>query len=61
MRIWDITDGSSRTLAIADSVNTEVKSVAISPDGRLVATGGLDEVRDLYSFVEMYSEYSSYR
>jgi len=42
-----MTDGSSRTLAIADSANAKVKSVAISSDGRLVAAGSDDKVRDL--------------
>jgi len=42
-----MTDGSSKTIAIADSIGFRVKSVAISPDGRLVATGSLDEVRGL--------------
>jgi len=46
-RIWDTADGSSKTIAIADNTGVRVKSVAISPDGRLVATGSLDEVRDL--------------
>jgi len=61
MRIWDITDGSSKILAIADSVGDVVTSVAISPDGRLVASGSYDGVRDLLSFVGVYSECNSYR
>ena len=46
-RIWDMTDGSSKTLAITDSNNAGVISVAISSDGRLVAAGSYDKVRDL--------------
>jgi len=42
-----MTDGSSKTLAIADSVDAVVESVASSSDGRLVAIGGRDRVRDL--------------
>ena len=48
-RIWDMTDGSSKTLAITDlpdNVDAGVTSVAISSDGRLVAAGSLDTVRD---------------
>ena len=41
-----MTDGSSMTLAITVSVDAEVKSVAISSDGRLVAAGSRDAVRD---------------
>jgi len=40
-------DSSSRILAIADSVNAMVKSVATSSDGRLVAAGSIGKVRDL--------------
>ena len=40
-------DRSSKTIATADSIGARVKTMAISPDGRLVATGSLDEVRDL--------------
>jgi len=47
MRIWDITDGSSKTLAITGSARSAVKSVTISSDGRLVAAGSFDQVRDL--------------
>ena len=45
-----MTDGSSRTLAITDhpdDVDSGVTSVAISSDGRLVASGSTDTVRDL--------------
>jgi len=42
-----MTDGSSKTLVITDSAGARVKSVAISPDGRLVAAGSRDAVRDL--------------
>ena len=42
-----MTDGSSKTLAITDSNNAGVISVAISSDGRLVAAGSYDKVRDL--------------
>ena len=42
-----MTDGSSKTLAITDGTRCEVKSVAISSDGRLVAAGSFDWVRDL--------------
>jgi len=38
-----------------------VRSVAISSDGRLVAAGSYDGVRDLSSFVGVYSECNSYR
>jgi len=60
-RIWDVTDGSSKILAITDSVDDGVASVAISSDGRLVAAGSYDGVRDLSSFVGVYSERNSYR
>jgi len=56
-----MTDGSSRTLAIADGARAEVTSVAIGPDGRLVATSSEDRVRDQQLLVGMYSGYSSYR
>ena len=59
-----MTDGSSKTLAITDlpdNVDAGVTSVAISSDGRLVAAGSLDTVRDFQSFVGLYSEYTSYR
>jgi len=42
-----MTDGSSKTIAIADSIGAMVKSVAISSGGQLVAVGSSDEVRDL--------------
>ncbi|KAG5637355.1 hypothetical protein H0H81_004867 [Sphagnurus paluster] len=46
VRIWDMLDGSSKVLAIdnPDLLNddTGVTSVAISPNGRLVAAGSLD-------------------
>jgi len=42
-----MTDGSSKTLTITDSDNAGVISVAISSDGRLVAAGSYDKVRDL--------------
>jgi len=65
-------DGSSKTLAntgssrgmvhsVAGSLRSMVQSVAISSDGRLVAAGGFDSVRDLQSFGGVYSEHSSYR
>jgi len=41
-----MTDGSSKTLAKTDN-GAGVRSVAISYDGRLVATGDSDWVRDL--------------
>ena len=48
MRIWDVLDGSSRTITIndTDSINNDsgVTSVAISPDGCFVAAGSLDTV-----------------
>jgi len=44
--IWDMTDGSSKTLAITDGVGG-VQCVAISFDGRLVVAGYTDGVRDL--------------
>ena len=40
-------DGSSKTLPITDSKNAGVNSVAISSNGRLVAAGSNDGVRDL--------------
>jgi len=49
-----MTDGSSKTLAITDlpdNVDAGVTSVAISSDGRLVAAGSLDTVRDSQLFV----------
>ena len=42
-----MTGGSSKTLTTANSIGAGVKSVAISSDGRLVATGDDDAVRDL--------------
>ena len=50
-RIWDMTDGSSKILGIADSVGDKATSAAISSDGRLVAAGSYEGVRDLSSFV----------
>ena len=58
-RIWDLMDGSSKVLATA--AGAEVMSVAISSDGRLVAAGNYAGVRDLSSFVGVYSECNSYR
>ena len=49
IRIWNMTDGTSKTLAIADladNVDAGVISVTISSDGRLVAAASLDTVRD---------------
>ena len=60
-RIWDITDGSSKILTITNSVGDRVTSVAISSDGRLVAAGSYDEVRDLSSFIGVHFECNSYR
>ena len=60
-RIWDMMDGSSKILAITDSVDDEVRSVATSSGGRLVAAGSYDGVRDFPSFVGMYFERNSYR
>ena len=60
-KIWKIMDGSSKTLANTGGIRAAVRSVAISPDGRLVAAGGFDNVRDLQSFGGVYSEHSSYR
>ena len=40
-------DGSSKTFSITDSVDAEVRSVAISSNGQLVAVGSSDTVRDL--------------
>ena len=50
VRVWGMTDGSSKTLAIPDipdDVDAGVTSVAISSDGRLLAAGSLDTVRGL--------------
>ena len=52
-------DGSSKILAIA--AGARVKSVAISSDGRLVAAGSVDGVRDLSSLIGVYSECNFYR
>jgi len=46
-----MTDGSLKTLANADSARAMVRSMTISSDGRLVATGRYDAVHDLQSFV----------
>ena len=46
-KIWDMMDGSLKTLAITDSVGVLVSSVAISSGGRMVAAGSRDAVRDL--------------
>jgi len=56
-----MTGGSSKTLANTGRVRAGVRSVAISSDGRLVAAGRLDGVRDLQSFGGVYSKRSSYR
>jgi len=58
-RIWDTMDGLSKILVFG--VYDAVIGVAISSDGRLVATGNHDGVRDLSSFVGVYSECNSYR
>ncbi|KAF9260008.1 WD40 repeat-like protein [Marasmius fiardii PR-910] len=48
VRIWDITDGASKTFTIndPDSINQDssVTSVAISPNGQYVAAGSLDTI-----------------
>jgi len=54
-------DGSSKTLVITGTIHAWVESVAISSDGRLVAAGSYDGVRNLQYFVGMYAEFSSYR
>jgi len=54
-------DGSSKILEITESLGAEVISVAISSDGQLVAAGNYAGVRDLSSFVGVYSECNSYR
>ena len=58
-RIWDMMDGSSKILATP--APAAVAGVAISSDGRLVAAGSYDGVRDLSSFIGVYSECNSYR
>ena len=58
-RIWDIMDGSSKTLTV--TAGDGVRSVAIGSDGRLVATGSYDGVCDLSSFSGIHFECSSYR
>ena len=50
--------GSSKTLANNGRVHAVVNSVAINSDGRLVAAGGSDGVRDLQSFGGGCSEHS---
>jgi len=40
-------DGSSKTLATTGNISSGFTSVAISSNGRLVAAGGSDVVRDL--------------
>jgi len=52
-------DGSSKILATA--AGAWFTSVAISSDGRLVAAGSYDGVRDLSSFIGVYSECNCYR
>ena len=52
-------DGSSKILAIAAGAG--VLGVAVSSDGRLVAAGSGDKVRDLSSLIGVYSECNSYR
>ena len=64
VRVWDITEGSSKILAIADvpdNADARVWSVAISSDGRLVAAGCSDAVCDFWLFVGVYSEYTHCR
>ena len=51
--------GSSKILATASGA--AVFGVAISSDGRLVAAGSSDRVRDLPSLIGVYSECNSYR
>ena len=46
-RIWNMADGSSKTLPITGNVGARVESVAISSDGQLIAAGSSDTVRDL--------------
>ena len=64
VRVWDMTDGSSKFLAITDlpdDVEAGVTSVAISSDGRLVAAGSLDMVRHFLNVCWMYHEYDFHR
>ena len=58
-RIWDMMDGSSKILAIATDAG--VLGVAISSDGRLVAAGSYNWVRDLSSLIGVYFECNSDR
>ena len=57
VRVWDITEGSSKILAITDApdgIDAAVMSVAISSDGQLVAAGCWDTVHDLWLFVGVF-------
>jgi len=56
-----MTGGSSKTLANTGGGRAGVRSVAISSDGRLVATGGSNGVRDLQSFGGLCFKRNSYR
>ena len=54
VRVWDMSDGSSKTLAITDmpdNVDAGVTSVAISSNGWLVAAGSLDTVRHFLNYL----------
>jgi len=53
-----VADGSSKTLVNTGRDRAGVRSVAISSDGRLVAAGGFDNVRDLQSFGGIYPEHT---
>jgi WD40 repeat protein len=55
-RIWDMTHGSSNTLAITNHPgkgDVPVFSAAISPDGRMVAAGSSDGVRRPYCLLDV--------
>lgn len=61
VRIWDMTDGSSKTLVTRSRFRSEYTSVAISPNGRLIAAGDISGVRRFLVVRGVFHEHSFHR
>ena len=61
VRIWDMSDGSSKTIAATGTSLCHIPGVAISPDGRLAAICGRGFVRRFLITCRMSDEFPSHR